>query len=142
MDINEERLELRRIVEDHQQRIEQLKKRIDRSMRELQLHEMISSLAASRELPEAVRSLAAVAGVESAASADIHNLLAERGVSIPTKLEIRALGTGDDFSVFATYPDDSFPAYLSWSSKEGFQGRIVNNFSAPGLQGLTTAEEA
>jgi hypothetical protein len=103
---------------------------------------MISNLAANREVPEAVRSLAAVAGVESTASADIHNLLAGRGVSIPTEFEIRALGTGDDFSVFATYADDSFSAYFSWNSKEGFEGRIVNNFSAaPRLQGLTTAEE-
>jgi protein subunit release factor A len=142
MDINEERLELRRIVDGHQQRIEQLRERIDRSMRELRLHEMISSLAGNKELPEAVRSLAAVEGVESAASTDIHNLLAERGLSIPTELEIRALGGGDKFSVFATYPDDSFPTYLSWSSEDGFQGQIVNNFSSPKFQGSTAAEGA
>jgi hypothetical protein len=48
-------------------------------------------------------------------------------VSVPAEWDIRVLCTTDDFTVVATNRDDWFPANLSWSSREGFNGRITNN---------------
>jgi hypothetical protein len=127
MDIDRERADLQHYVESHQQRVNYLRARIDRSTQELRLHEMIRVLAENSRLPEAVRSLAEMTGVESATSSDVRAFAAERGVSVPTELDIGVQGAGDDFSVLATYRDDWFLADLSWSSKEGFQGRILNN---------------
>jgi hypothetical protein len=110
----------------HQQRIDHLKAGIDRSTRELRLHELIRDLAENSKVPEAMRSLVEMRGVESARSNDVRDFLAERGVSVPTELDIRVLRVYDEFSVVATYRDDWFPADLSWSSKDGFHGRIVN----------------
>jgi hypothetical protein len=141
MDIDRERADLQQYVEGHQQRIDHLRARIDRSTRELHLHEMIRALAENSQLPEAVRSLAEMTGVESAASRDVRNFLADRGVSVSTELDIRVQNVGDDFSILATYRDDWFPAVLSWSSREGFQGRIINN-SWRKAQATTPAEDA
>jgi hypothetical protein len=127
MDIDQERTDLQHFVEGHQQRIHHLRARIDRSTRELRLHEMIKGLAENSQLPEAMRSLAEMTGVASATSSEVRDFLAERGVSVSTELDISVRSTGDDFSVLATYRDDWFPAELSWSTREGFQGRIVNN---------------
>jgi hypothetical protein len=66
-------------------------------------------------------------GAEWATSRDVRIFLAEYGVSVPAEWDIRVLCTADDFSVVATNRDDWFPATLSWSSSEGFNGRITNN---------------
>jgi hypothetical protein len=140
MDIDWERTDLRHYVEGHQQRIDHLRARIDRSTRELRLHEMIRDLADNSQLPDAMRSLTKMTGVESATSREVRDFLAEHGVSVPAELDIRVQCAEDDFSVLATYRDDWFPADLSWSSRESFQGRIINN-SWRELQATTPAED-
>ena len=140
MEIDQERVDLQHYVEGHQQRIDHLRERIDRSTRELRLHEMIRSLAANSQLPEAMRSLAEMTAAESRASSEVRDFLAEQGVSIPAEFDIRVQGAGDDLWVLATYRDDWFPAELSWSSREGFQGRVVNNTWRE-MQPTTPAED-
>jgi hypothetical protein len=141
MDIERERADLQQFVKGHQQRIDHLRARIDRSTRELRLHELIRDLAENSKIPEAMRSLTEMTGVESARSNDVRDFLAERGVSVPTEWDIRVRRAYDEFVVIATYPDEWFPADLSWSSKDGFQGRIVN-YTWREAQATSSAEGA
>lgn len=127
MDIDTEQADLRHYAEAHQQRIDHLRARIDRSTRELRVHEVISDLADNSVLPNALRSLAEMPGAELATSRDVRVFLAEYGVSVPAEWDIRVECTDGDFSVVATNRDDWFPASLWWSSREGFNGRITNN---------------
>jgi hypothetical protein len=62
-------------------------------------------------------------------------------VSVSAEWDIRVLCTADEFSVVATNRDDWFPASLSWSSSEGFNGRIMNN-SWRELQAAAQAADA
>jgi len=141
MDIDEERLDLKHYARGHELRIDDLRASIDRLTRELRLHEMIKGLAEDNRLPEAMRSLAEMTGVESATSSEVRDFLAEHGVNVPTELDIRVQGARDDFSGLATYRDNWFLVYLSWSSREGFKGHIVDN---PGYEAreATPAEDA
>src|SRR4051812_12211870 len=115
MDIEQERADLQQFVEGHQRRIDHLRARIDRSERELRLHELIKDLADNDKVPEAMRSLAETTGLESAKPNDVREFLAERGVSVPTELQIRVRRLYDELVVLVTYPDNWFPADLSWS---------------------------
>lgn len=126
MEIERELVDLQQYVEEHQQRIDHLRARIERSTRELRLHQMIRGLAENSQLPEAMRSLADMTGVESATSSEVREFLAKRSVIVPPELDIRVQGMGDDFSVVATNRDAWFPAELSWSLREGFNGRIID----------------
>jgi hypothetical protein len=141
MDIEEERLDLKHYARGHELRIDDLRASLDRLTRELRLHEMIRGLAENSQLPEAMRNLAEMTGVESATSSEVRDFLAERGVSVPTELDIQVQGAGDDFSGLVTYRDDWFLLYLSWSSREGFQGQIVD-ISGREMQEATPAEDA
>jgi hypothetical protein len=127
MDTNAEQIDLCHYAEAHQQRIDHLRARIDRSARELRVHEMIRDLANNSQLPHALRSLAKMPGAELATARDVRVFLAEYGVSVPAEWDIRVQCAAGDFSVVATNRDDWFPANLSWSSNEGFNGRITNN---------------
>jgi hypothetical protein len=127
MDIDAEQTDLCHYAEAHQQRIDQLRARIDRSARELRVHEMIKDLAGNSQLPYAMRGLVKMPGAEWATARDVRVFLAEYGVSVPAEWDIRVLCGADDFTVVATNRDDWFPANLSWSSREGFNGRITNN---------------
>jgi len=127
MDIYAEQTDLCRYVEAHRQRIDHLRARIDRSTRELRVHEIIRDLAANSLLPNAMRGLAKMPDAELATSRDVRVFLAEWAVSVPADWDIKVQCTADDFSVVATNRDDWFPAHLSWSSSDGFNGRIVNN---------------
>jgi hypothetical protein len=115
------------LSEAHQQRIDHLRARIDRSTRELRVHEMIKDLADNSQLPHALRGLAKMPGAEWATAREVRVFLTEYGVSVPAEWDIRVLCGTDDFTVVATNRDDWFPASLSWSSREGFNGRITNN---------------
>jgi hypothetical protein len=141
MDIYAEQSDLCRYAEAHQQRIDHLRARIDRSMRELWVHEVIRDLADNSALPNALRTLAEMPGAEWATSRDVRLFLAEYGVSIPAEWDIRVHCTVDDFAVVATNRDDWFPAILSWSSTEGFNGRVTNN-SQRELRSAAPAEHA
>ncbi len=127
MDIDAEQTDLRHYAEAHQQRINHLRARIDRSTRELRIHETIRDLAGNSLLPKALRSLAKMPAAESASSLDVRVFLAEYRVSIPAEWDIRVLCTKGDFAVVATNRDDWFPASLSRSSSDGFNGRVMNN---------------
>lgn len=127
MDIDTEQTDLCHYARTHQQRIDHLRARIDRSARELRVHETIRDLADNSRLSYALRSLAKMPGAELATARDVRVFLAEYGVSIPAEWDIRVECAADDFSVVATNRDDWFPANLSWSSSEGFNGRITNN---------------
>jgi hypothetical protein len=127
MDTNAEQTDLCHYAEAHQQRIDHLRARIDRSARELRVHEMIRDLANNSQLPHALRSLAKMPGAELATARDVRVFLAEYGVSVSAEWDIRVQCAAGDFSVVATNRDDWFPANLSWSSREGFNGRITNN---------------
>ena len=127
MDIDAEQTDLCHYAQAHQQRIDHLRARIDRSARELRVHEMIRDLADNSQLLYALRSLAKMPGAELATTRDVRVFLAEYGVSVPAEWDIRVECAADDFSVVATNRDDWFPANLSWSSSEGFNGRITNN---------------
>ena len=127
MDTNAEQTDLCHYAQAHQQRIDHLRTRIDRSARELRVHEMIKDLADNSRLPHALRSLAKMPGAELATARDVRVFLAEYGVSVPAEWDIRVECAAGDFSVVATNRDDWFPANLSWSSSEGFNGRITNN---------------
>jgi hypothetical protein len=127
MDTNAEQIDLCHYAEAHRQRIDHLRARIDRSARELRVHEMIRDLANNSQLPHALRSLAKMPGAELATARDVRVFLAEYGVSVPAEWDIRVQCAAGDFSVVATNRDDWFPANLSWSSLEGFNGRITNN---------------
>jgi hypothetical protein len=126
MEIERELVDLQQHVEEHQQRIDHLRARIERSTRELRLHQMIRGLAENSQLPEAMRSLADMTGVESATSSEVREFLAKRSVIVPPELDVRVQGMGDNFSVVATNRDAWFSAELSWSSREGFNGRIID----------------
>jgi hypothetical protein len=127
MDTNAEQTDLCHYAEAHQLRIDHLRARIDRSARELRVHEMIRDLANNSQLPHALRSLAKMPGAELATERDVRVFLAEYGVSVPAEWDIKVQCAAGDFSVVATNRDDWFPANLSWSSREGFNGRITNN---------------
>lgn len=127
MDIYTEQADLCHYAEAHRQRIDHLQARIDRSTRELRVHEVIRDLADNTLLPNALRALAKLPGAEWATARDVRVFLAEYGVSVPAEWDIRVQCTIDDFSVIATNRDDWFLAHLSWSSSEGFNGRITNN---------------
>ena len=127
MDIDAEETDLRHYAEAHQQRIDHLRARIDRSARELRVHEMIRDLASSSQLPAAMRGLVDMPDAELATSRDVRVFLAEYGISLPAELDISVRCTAGDFSVVATNRDDWFPASLSWSSSEGFTGRVTSN---------------
>jgi len=127
MDICTEQTDLCHYAEAHQQRIDHLRARIDRSARELRVHEVIRDLADNSALPNALRALVRMPGAELANSRDVRVFLAEYGVSVPAGWDIRVHCTAGDFSVVATNSDDWFPASLWWSSSEGFNGRITNN---------------
>jgi hypothetical protein len=127
MDTNAEQTDLCHYAEAHQLRIDHLRARIDRSARELRVHEMIRDLANNSQLPHALRSLAKMPGTELATERDVRVFLAEYGVSVPAEWDIKVQCAAGDFSVVATNRDDWFPANLSWSSSEGFNGRITNN---------------
>jgi hypothetical protein len=127
MNIDTEQTGLRHYAQAHQQRIDHLRARIDRSARELRVHEMIRDLADNSQLPHALRSMAKMPGAELATARDVRVFLAEYGVSVPAEWDIRVQCAAGDFSVVATNRDDWFPANLSWSSREGFNGRITNN---------------
>jgi hypothetical protein len=127
MDIDAEQTGLCHYAQAHQQRIDHLRARIDRSARELRVHEMIRDLADNSQLPYALRSLAKMPGAELATARDMRVFLSEYGVSISAEWDIRVECAAGDFSVVATNRDDWFPANLSWSSSEGFNGRITNN---------------
>src|SRR5215469_17662625 len=122
MDIDAEQSDLCHYAEAHQQRIDHLRARIDRSMRELRVHGAIRDLADNPQLPYAMRGLAKMPGAEWASARDVRVFLAEYGVSVPAGWDIRVQCTMDDFSVVATNRDDWFPVQLSWSSTEGFHG--------------------
>jgi hypothetical protein len=141
MDIDEERLDLKHYARGHELRINDLRASIDRLTRELRLHEMIRDLAENNQLPAAMRSLAEMTGVESATSSEVRGFLAEHGVTVPTELDIRVQGAGDSFSGLATYRDDWYLVYLSWSSREGFNGQIVDN-QGHRVEEATPAEDA
>ena len=126
MEIERDLIDLQQYVEEHQRRIEHLRARIERSTRELRIHQMIRGLAENSQLAEAMRSLADMTGVESATSSEVREFLAKRSVIVPPELDVRVQGTGDDFSVVATNRDAWFSAELSWSSREGFNGRIID----------------
>jgi hypothetical protein len=128
MDIDAEKTDLCHYAEALQQRIDHLRARIDRSMRELLVHEMIKDLADNSELPYAMRGLVKRPGAEWATARDVRVFLAEYGVRVPAEWDIRVLCGADDFTVVATNRDDWFPANMSWSSREGFNGRITNNW--------------
>src|SRR5262249_21376770 len=102
MDIDAEQTDLRHYANAHQQRIDHLRARIYRSMRELRVHEMIRDLAGDSQLPYAMRSLAKMPGAELATARDVRVFLAEYGVSIPAEWDIRVRCTAGDFSVIAT----------------------------------------
>jgi hypothetical protein len=102
MDIDAEQTDLCHYAEAHQQRIDHLRARIDRSTRELRVHEMIRDLADNSQLPHALRSLATMPGAELATSRDVRVFLAEYGVSVPAEWDIRVQCTVGDFSVVAT----------------------------------------
>jgi hypothetical protein len=127
MDIDAEQADLCHYAQAHQQRIDHLRARIDRSARELRVHEMIRDLADNSQLPHAMRCLAKMPDAELATARDVRVFLAEYGVSVPAEWDIRVQCIAGDFSVVATNCDDWFPANLSWSSSEGFYGRITNN---------------
>lgn len=127
MDTNAEQTDLCHYAQAHQQRIDHLRARIDRSARELRAHEMIRDLADNSQLPHALRSLAKMPGAELATARDVRVFLAEYGVSVPAEWDIRVECAAGDFSVVAANRDDWFPANLSWSSREGFNGRITDN---------------
>jgi len=141
MDIDAEQADLRHYAQAHQQRIDHLRARIDRSARELRVHEMIRDFADHSQLPHALRSLAKMPGAELATACDVRVFLAEYGVSVPAEWDIRVECAAGDFSVVATNRDDWFPANLSWSSREGFNGRITNN-SWRVLQPAAPAQDA
>jgi hypothetical protein len=141
MDIDAEQADLCHYAQAHQQRIDHLRARIDRSARELRVHEMIRDLADNSQLPHAMRCLAKMPDAELATARDVRVFLAEYGVSVPAEWDIRVLCTADEFSVVATNRDDWFPASLSWSSSEGFNGRIMNN-SWRELQAAAQAADA
>ena len=127
MNIDAEQTDLCHYAQAHQQRIDHLRARIDRSARELRVHEMIRDLADNSQLPHALRGLAKMPGAEQATARDVRVFLAEYGVRVPAEWDIRVECAAGDFSVVATNRDDWFPANLSWSSREGFNGRITNN---------------
>ena len=129
MDTNAEQTDLCHYARAHQQRIDHLRARIDRSARELRVHEMIRDLADNSQLPHALRSLAKMPGAELATARDVRVFLAEvrRVERHRRKWDIRVECAAGDFSVVAANRDDWFPANLSWSSREGFNGRITNN---------------
>ena len=127
MNIDAEQTDLCHYAQAHQQRIDHLRARIDRSARELRVHEMISDLADNSQLPHALRSLAKMPGAELATARDVRVFLVEYGVSVPAEWDIRVECAAGEFSVVAANRDDWFPANLSWSSREGFNGRITNN---------------
>ncbi|HEX4396878.1 MAG TPA: hypothetical protein VH136_04535 [Trebonia sp.] len=127
MDIDAEQTDLCHYAEAHQQRIDHLRARIDRSMRELRVHETIKGLAGNSQLPYAMRGLVKMPGAEWASARAVHVFLAEYGVNVPAEWDIRVLCSLDDFTVVATNRDDWFPANLSWSLREGFNGRVTNN---------------
>jgi hypothetical protein len=141
MDIDAEQTDLCHYAEAHRQRIDHLRARIDRSVRELRVHEMIRDLAGNSQLPHAMRSLAKMPAAELATARDVRVFLAEYGVSVPAEWDITVRCAAGDFSVVAINRDDWFPANLSWSSSEGFNGRITNN-SWRGLQPAAAAEGA
>lgn len=99
MDIDAEQTDLRHYADAHQQRIDHLQARIYRS----------------------------IPGAELATARDVRVFLAEYGVGIPAEWDIRVRCTTGDFSVIATNDDDWFPANLSWSSRDGFSGRVTSN---------------
>jgi hypothetical protein len=127
MNIDAEQTDLCHYARAHQQRTDHLRTRIDRAARELRVHEMIRDLADNSQLPHALRSLAKMPGAELATARDVRVFLAEYGVSVPAEWDIRVECAAGDFSVVAANRDDWFPANLSWSSSEGFNGRITNN---------------
>lgn len=127
MDTNAEQADLCHYAQAHQRRIDHLRARIDRSARELRVHEMIRDLADNSQLPHALRSLAKMPGAELATARDVRAFLAEYGVSVPAEWDLKVQCAAGDFSVVATNRDDWFRAKLSWSSSEGFNGRITNN---------------
>jgi hypothetical protein len=122
MDTERERQNLQRYARGHRQRIDHLRARIDRAQRELRIHEMISALADDSRLPELMRGLA------ETSEADLRSYLADHGVQLPAELDLKVENVDGDLTVLARYRDDWFPADLSWSAGEGFQGRIVNNW--------------
>lgn len=126
MEIDAEQTDLCHYAQAHQQRIDHLRARIDRSARELRVHEMIRELVDNSQLPHALRSLAKMPGAELATARDVRVFLAEYGVSVSAEWDIKVECAAGDFSVVATNRD-WFPANLSWSSSEGFNGRITNN---------------
>ena len=89
MDIDTEQTDLSQYAEAHQQRIDHLRARIDRSTRELRVHEVIRDLADNSALPNALRRLAKMAGAEWATSRDVRVFLAEYGVSVPAECDIQ-----------------------------------------------------
>jgi hypothetical protein len=141
MDIDAEQTDLCHYAQAHQQRIDHLRARIDRSAGELRVHEMIRDFADHSQLPHALRSLAKMPGAELATERDVRVFLAEYGVSVPAEWDIKVQCAAGDFSVVATNRDDWFPANLSWSSREGFNGRITNN-SWRVLQPAAPAQDA
>lgn len=141
MDIDAEQNDLRDYAEAHQQRIDRLRARIDRSARELRVHETIRDLAGNGQLPYAMRGLAKMPAAELASTSVVRVFLAEYGVSVPAEWDVRVRRTARDFSVAITNHDDCFPANLWWNSIDGFNGFIVNN-SWRELQPVTLAGDA
>jgi hypothetical protein len=139
MDIDRERIDLQHQAANHQQRVNELELKIDRSSRELRLHVLIRDLAANSLLPEAMRGLAERASGESTEPGQMRDFLVRRGVDVPEEFDIGTEGAGEDFSAIATYRDDWFDAELSWSWQNGFQGRVTDN-SRRDVQ-VTTATE-
>jgi hypothetical protein len=122
MDIERERKDLQRYSRGHRQRVDQLRARLHRTQRELRVHEMVIALAADSRLPELMRGLA------ETSHADPRSHLAAHGVQLPEDLDLNVEIVDGDLTVRATYRDDWFPADLSWSAGDGFQGRITNNW--------------
>ena len=141
MDIDRERIDLQHHAAIHQQQVDQLKLKIDRSRRELRLHVLIRDLAANSLLPEAMRGLAEQASAEPTEPREMRDFLVERGVDVPEEFDVGTTGAGEEFTATATYRDDWFDAELSWSWQFGFQGRVTDN-SRRDVQVTTAAEGA
>ncbi|WP_155127306.1 hypothetical protein [[Actinomadura] parvosata] len=140
MNVDEERTDLQHYLDGHRQRIEHLQARIDRAVHELRLHEMIVKLIQNPRLPQAVRGLAEMSSTASRTSIDTRDFLARDGVSVPSDFDISMQGEGDDFSVVITRRDQWYPAELSWSPRDGFQGRILNNAWREAKDAIPTEE--
>jgi hypothetical protein len=121
MDIERERNDLQRYSRGHRQRINHLQARLHRTQRELRVHEMISDLAGDSRLPDLMRGLA------ETSHANPRSFLADHGLQLPEEVDLKVENVNGDLTVRATYRDDWFPADLSWSAGDGFQGRVVNN---------------